>query len=690
MPIRLKSVSLAMLAAIMFPCRFSVAEESGRTSVQAPEAEKQLSAVVVSSSALALSEATMSTPVTVLTGIDLLTRSVATLGETLEGTPGMTSTHFGAGASRPIIRGMDGARVKVLVDGSEIMDASTISPDHAVAVEPMSASQIEVLRGPSALAYGGGAIGGVVNILDDRIPTAMPRNGLEGRIDLQADTAANQTAMGVGVTAGGRNVAIHAEGLTRDASDYRVGNGWTSGSRVEGAYNQTQSGSLGVSWVADRGYLGLAYSSQRNEYGLPGHSHELEACHTHGDHLHCGSHDGDDGHAHEGVADEGVPYVRLESDRWDLRGEYLAPIAGIASVRMRANLTDYAHDELEDGEVATRFRNKAHDARLELTHEPFGGLKGVVGVQSSERDFSALGEEAYIQPTLTRRRAIFLIEEHTSGPWRFEAGLRREWQTVETDTSADRREDGMSASLGTVWRFAPQYALGLTFSRAQRLPTAEELYADGLHAATRTIERGNASLEPETSRNIDLTLKKLEGDTTFTLGVFRNRISDYIHAHTLDAIDDVQLIEYAQRDATFAGVEGEIRQRVNRVLGVAVFGDYVRARLAAGEGDRDLARIPAHRVGVRVDGRWQGWGGELEWYRVGRQNDIAAFEAATPGYNMLNLSANYSFRSGEIAYAFYVRASNLGDVLAYSHTSFIKDMAPLTGRNLTIGVRASF
>lgn len=683
---RLTPVSLYLLLAFGSSAPLMAADTPAS---QASEAE--LDAITVSASALSLSGSAMSTPASVLTGDTLLLQREATLGETLARESGISTSHFGAGASRPIIRGMDGPRVKLLSDGSEISDASTLSPDHAVAIEPMLATQIEVLRGPSALAYGGGSIGGVVNLLDRKIPTAVPSRGVEGSIELRGNTAAKEGAAAFELTAGAGNFALHAEGLKRDARDYRVGRGWDDGRRVDGSYNETETGSLGVSWVGERGYLGLAYTRQQNEYGLPGHSHELGECHTHGDHIHCGTHGDDDDHDHD-HEEASVPYVKMDSERWDLRGELFEPVAGIASLRLRASHTDYKHDEIEGGEVATRFRNKAHDARIEAEHHPLAGWRGVVGLQTNRRDFSALGEEAYVQPTLTRKHAVFLIEEYRHGDWRFEAGLRHEWQRISVDAAdlPDRSHRGNSVSAGAVWNFAPDYALGLSLSRAQRLPTAEELYADGLHAATRTIERGNAALDPETSHNIDVSLKKLRGATTFSVGVFHNQVSDYIYAHTLDAVDDVQLIEYAQRDARFTGIEGQIRQQLSPIFGLTLFGDYVQARLRSGDGDRDLPRIPAHRFGLRVDAKWQGWRGELEWYRVGRQDQVAEFETSTPGYNMVNLSAVYDTRLGGLPWQFYVKATNLGDELAYAHTSFIKHAAPLAGRNLTAGIKVTF
>ena len=651
-----------------------------------------LPAVTVSASALALGSDDMSTPVTVLEGDELVRTREGTLGETLSGQPGITSSHFGAGASRPIIRGMDGPRVKVLSDGAEIQDASTISPDHAVASEPMLAEQVEVLRGPSALAYGGGAVGGVVNVIDRKIPTRVPAKGFEGSAEVRANSAAREKAGAFEVTGGAGNFAFHAEGVKRDAKEYKVGSGWEGGSKVAGSYNETDTGSVGASWVGSRGFLGLAFTSQRAEYGLPGHNHEFESCHPHGTHLHCGEHEEGEGEEHDHDHEEGgaVPYVKLKSERWDVRGELRDPVPGFTRLRLRAAFTDYKHDEIEGTEVATTFKNKGHDARLEMEHVPLGGWRGVVGLQTSRRDFSALGEEAYVAPTVTRKHAAFLVEEYNLAQWRFEAGLRHEWQDIDVDSATlkDHSASGTSVSLGAVWKFAPQYSLGSTLSRTHRLPSAEELYANGVHMATATYELGNENLGKETSNNIDLTLRKYAGATTFSLSAYRNQIDNYIFGSTLDSHEGFQLIEYAQRDATFTGIEGQVRQQINPVFGASVFGDSVRARLADGGGN--LPRIPARRLGVKFDANWQNWNGVAEFYRVGKQDKVAAFETDTPGYNMLNLSASYNTRIAGTPTQFYLKANNLTNELAYSHTSFIKNAAPLTGRNLTAGVRVTF
>lgn len=654
--------------------------------------------VVVSASALGVVSDDMITPVNSLGGGELVRARESTLGETLANQPGITSSHFGAGASRPVIRGMDGPRVKILSDGSEVQDASTISPDHAIAFEPVLAERIEVLRGPSALAYGGGAVGGVVNILDRKIPTAMPAKGIEGSAEVRANSAAREKTGAFEFTTGTGNIALHAEGVKRDADPYRVGKGWVDGRHVGGSFKETETGTVGLSWIGERGYLGAAYTKERTDYGIPGHAHEFESCHPHGSELHCGGHDEHEGeeeghdHEHEHGAEE-VPTVRLNSDRWDVRGEYRNPVAGIKKVRMRASFTDYKHEELEENVVATTFNNKGHDLRLEAEHEPLAGWRGVFGVQNTRRDFSAIGAEAYVPSSVTKKNAVFVTEEYKLKDWRFEAAARHEWQDIDVASAGlrDNSARGTSVSVGAVWKLAPEYSLRASVARSHRLPTAEELYADGVHLATSTYEIGNQDLKKETSNNVDLTLRKFAGDTTFSLSAFHNKVDNYIYAHTLDEHEGFQLVEYAQRDATFTGLEGEVRHKFSPMLTATVFGDMVRARFddAIG-GSRNLPRIPASRLGVKLDGEWNNWHGLVEFYRVGKQDKVGDFETTTAGYNMLNLGTHYTTRIGGVPAQLYARINNVTDELAYSHTSFIKEAAPLTGRNVTAGLRVIF
>lgn len=652
----------------------------------------ELDSVVVSASALGRQSHEMTMPAAVMEGSELVMRREATLGETLQGLPGVHSSSFGAGAARPVIRGLDGARVKVLSDGVELLDASTISPDHAVVSEPLLAERIEVLKGPASLLYGGGAIGGVVNVIDRKVPTRVPEKGYEGELELRANSVANEGAGVFGITAGSGNFAVRAEGAKRQADEYEIPG---SPGTQPGSYNDTDSFTLGASFIGARGYLGAAYTEQNNRYGLLAHEHA--DCHTHGSDWHCGGHGhghdhGHDDHEHEHDHEHGsVPYVDMQQKRWDLRGELSDPLPGFELARLRVGHSNYQHKEIEGGEVGTRFDNDATDARLELTHQPLFGWRGVLGAQTLRRDFEASGEEAYVPPTLTRNHGLFLLEEYTAGAWRYEIGLRHEWQDIDADGQRDTDHSGTSVSAGAVWTFAPQYSLGFSLSRSQRLPTAEELYAYGPHAATRTVELGNVELDEETSHNAELTLRKFAGRTTFSFSLFRNQVDDFIFA--ADTGHDIgggyREIEYRQQDAVLTGAEGEIRFQASDATAFTLFGDHVRGKLRDGGGD--LPRIPADRLGVRLDQSFTpALNGQLEFYRVQRQDQLADYETETGGYNMLGAGLSYAGSLKQSDYLVYLKGNNLLDEKARQHTSFIKDEVLLPGRNLTLGVRLAF
>jgi len=684
MQIKPLPLAVAMSLGLAATAQAQQAQQAQQTQ-QAPT----LAPITVSANPLGLDPDSMALPALVLSGNALIERRHDTLGNTLDGLPGIHSDTFGGGASRPVIRGQTAPRVKVLSDGSELMDASNISPDHAVTTEPLLADRIEVLRGPATLLYGGGAIGGVVNVLDRKIPTAVPEKGVEAEAEVRGATGTGERAGAVGITAGTGEFAVRVEGLKRRSDDYNVPD-WPGG-ELEGSYGRSSQGTVGLSWITPRGYVGVAYTYLESKYGLPGHNHEYEGCHPHGTHLHCGGHDHDHDHDHDHEhGEEDPPYVKLRSNRVDLRAEYAEPFAGFEKIRFRGGLTDYQHQEIEGGEVGTTFKNRGYDARLEFEHKPLYGWRGVVGIQNAYSDFSADGEEAFLPRSDTRSTGIFLLEEYKLGDWRFELGARQDWQRISPEGDHPRSsQSGTSLSASAIWNFAPQYSVALSLSRSQRLPSAQELYADGVHLATNTYEIGNPDLGKETSRNIDLTLRKHEGDTTFSLSAFHNRVKNYIYANTLDQFEDFRLIEYTQRDAEFTGLEGEVRHQFTKVFSAAVFGDYVRGKLTGGGGN--LPRIPAARLGVRADAKWRQWSGGVEYAHVFRQNDIASYESSTPGYDMVNAVVSYRGGLGaDAAYEVYLRGTNLLDKLAYNHASFISKVAPLPGRSVLLGVRVTY
>jgi iron complex outermembrane recepter protein len=688
--------------------------------------------IIVTAFALDRTPEETTIPVTVLEGDDLTYRRQATLGETLMNEPGIRADTFGGGAARPVVRGQTAPRIKVLSDGAEIQDASQVSPDHAVVTEPLLLRRIEVLRGPAALLYGGGAISGAVNLIDNKIPEAAPAGGLEGVAELRGGTSDRErTAVG-GITVGAGPIALRAEGVFRNSDDYRVPG--RHDSRVQGTFNETRTGTLGASLVGSNGYFGIAYTRHRSKYGVPGHQHLYEECHPDGTHLDCPGldHDDHDDDDHDNEDFEDV-FVNLRSNRLDLRGEYRNPIAGIERVRFRAGFTDYRHDEIvedhddddddhhdddddhhdhDDDHAVTSFHNKGHDVRLEVGHAPIFGLRGVVGFQNSRSRLRTSGPEAFIPENVTRQTGIFLFESFESGPLRLEFGARKEWQRVsltghgnhhdhdhhghghhdddhDDDHNDEARHSPFSISGAAIWTFQPGYSAALSLSRAQRAPTAQELFAEGIHLATNTFEIGNPHLRKETANAIDLTFRGTRGPVRFSLGLFRNQIDDYIFANTLDRVEDFRLIRYDQRNARFTGLDGSVRAQVTPMIGVALFGDYVRARFTGG-GD-NLPRIPAGRLGTRADVRSGPLFGELEYYRVFEQRQIAEFETTTPGYNMVNATLAYRvplnrFGNTEI----FLRGTNLLNELAFNHTSFVKEVAPLRGRNLVVGLRSVF
>jgi len=650
-----------------------------------------LAPIVVSADPSDLGEDRLAGPTTVLMGEKLILKRSGTLGDMLEGAPGVHSDSFGGGASRPVIRGQTAPRVKVLSDGSEILDASTVSPDHVITADTSLAREIEILRGPAALLYGGGTIAGVVNVLDSKIPTEIPAEGVEGSIEMSGETAARERAGAVGITAGEGVVALRVEGARRRADDYRVPH-WTE-SRVPNSKAESTSGSVGLSWVGSRGFLGAAYSYRKDDYGLPGHSHEYEDCHPHGPTLHCGAHDHDH-HDHDdeepGHADH-TATAHARSDRVDVRGELYDPFPGFTNLKFRGGYTDYRHQEREDGIVGTTFTNRGFDGRLELVHEPVGDWNGIIGMQVAQFDFaSSGGSENFIPTSRTQTTGVFLLENYVLDDWRFEFGARHDWQRVKPESRELPSYSGrtLSVSTGAVWNFMPGYSASASITRSHRMPNAQELYARGLHLATLTYEVGNPNLDKESATTFDLGLKRTEGDLQFAVNLYLSRISNYIYGNTLDQHDGFRLIEYTQQDAMFSGLEAEVSYHLTGTIVATVFGDHVRGRFEGGGGN--LPRIPAARMGARVQYDRNSWGGFVEYVQVLRQTRIANFEEDSASYGLLGAGLSYRRKLADTNYLVYLKGRNLLNRLGYNHASFISREAPVRGRSVMAGIRVEF
>ena len=642
-----------------------------------------------------------------------LSERATTIGDALADELGVYSNQYGSGSSRPVIRGQDGPRVKVLQHASETADVSTLSPDHAVTVDPILAKQVEVIRGPSTLLYGTGTVGGLVNVTDQKIPTQMPEDGLEGTVGLRYNSGSDEKLASAGVTAGiGENFALRVEGSKRNANDYIAPDYFHEHDdelekerRVGNTFAEGQTVNIGGSWIHDRGFVGLSYSNRQDQYGLPGHSHEYHGCVLHGDHFHgCPTPD-PDAPPHE---EHGGPWVDLKSERYEVRTELEQPFAGVEKLRAHASITDYEHDELEENEVISNFKSKGYDGRLELVHVPVAGWEGVIGTQisqqkinlaASEHDHHEDGDEddeehhvhgsGVVMPdTKTDKFSLFALEHKQLGDVHVELGARVDHQKVKVDSDQkDYSGTGVSASAAANWEFAPNYKLSVVGSHQQRLPLAQELYADGLHFATNTYELGNPDLDKETSNNLELGLH-YEGDKLdYHVHVYHNWFDDYIYGETVAQKGNLRGVQYTQDKARFYGTEAQAGYQINDMYKVSVFGDYVRGKIEA----ENAPRVPAGRLGTKVEADFaDGWSGLAEYYHVFNQDKIASYEDETQGYNMVNVGLSYANSLADNnAYRVYFKANNLLDDQVYSHTSFLSNI-PHVGRNFTVGVQYDF
>ena len=613
-----------------------------------------------------------------------------TIGDALADELGVYSNQYGSGSSRPVIRGQDGPRVKVLQHASETADVSSLSPDHAVTVDPILAKQIEIIRGPSTLLYSAGTVGGLVNVTDQKIPTSMPEKGLEGTAGLRYNSGSDEKLASAGATVAlGSQFALRVEGSKREANDYIAPNYFHEHEgelekerRIGNTFAKGETVSVGGSWIGERGFAGIAYTNRQDQYGLPGHSHEYESCTVSGNLLiGCGEEDYGDEH-------ETGPWVDLKSERYDFRTEILNPLAGFEKLRAHASYTDYQHDEIEGDSVATTFKSKSYDARLEMVHQPIADWEGVVGVQYNQQKLDITGEESILEPTKTQKWSVFGLEHKQWNDFHFELGSRVDHQTIDIESDRKDYDDHAVSYSGAVnWMFAPNYKLSLVGSHQERLPLAQELYADGKHLATNTYERGNENLDVEKSNNLELGFHYDTDKIDYHVHIYHNWYDNYIYAQTAYRYENFRLVDYTQDKARFYGTEAEASYALNDVYKMSVFGDYVRGKID----NENAPRVPAGRLGTKVNANFSNtWSGTAEYYHVFEQDRIASYETETEGYNMVNLGFAYNgqYMQGN-DYRVYFKANNLLDETVYSHTSFLSTI-PQVGRNFTVGLDFSF
>jgi iron complex outermembrane receptor protein len=661
-----------------------------------PEPAVELDALVVNAAPFGRTADELAESVSVLAGPSLDSRRAPTLGQTLDGAPGVSSTYFGPGASRPLIRGLGGERIRILTNGLGSSDVSGTSPDHAVSFDPALVERIEVLRGPAALLYGSSAVGGLVNVVDHQVPGELPE-APAGLVEASYGTGADEKAGRLHVRAPAANVAWQVSLQRHQSGDIDIPGFAEAGEHEddEGGDHEehapgvlansaiaTTSGSGGVSWFGDGGFVGLSLSTYDSRYGVPGHEHE----------------EGED--EEEGEADgeedaRGGVEIDLQQRRFDVRAERTEPWGGWRSARWRLGVTDYRHLELEGDEIGTRFDTEAWETRLDLVHQPIGPLEGAIGAHVQHSTLTAAGEEAFVPPTRTLNTALFAVGQIPTGIARWQFGSRWENQDVEVrdGSSRGRAMDTLSVSAGGVWSLAEAWSLGFSLARTERAPTAQELFADGPHAATQAYEIGDANLGRERSLGLDVTLRRRAGPVTGALTVFVNDFDAFIMEDPTAAEEDgLPVYQYRAGDARFSGAELEVTWHLHaagaHALDLTFTADTVRATdRTTGE---PLPRIPALRTGLALAYRSERWTLGADVRRVGRQTRVAAFETESDGYTLVGAHAGYQLPVAEGTLEFFVRASNLTNEEARPHTSFLKDIAPLPGRNVTLGARWEF
>ena len=633
-----------------------------------------------------LSQRELAAPVQALSGDALTLRRGASLGDTLDGLPGVGSTYFGPNSNRPTMRGLDGDRVRMLSNSGASVDASSLSFDHALPVDPLVLTRVEVLRGAAALQYGGNAIGGVVNAIDNRIPR-LAQPGLNGAAELRLGGASNERGGAVVLDGGTSGVAWHVDAADRRADDQRVPRFESedgSTRHVRNSDSHGRSGAVGGSLLFSQGYAGVSVEDYHNDYGVT-----VE------------------------------PDVRIEMQRQRLAtaGEWRDPLPGLSRVTWQFASSRYKHQEVEgSGEVGTVFESDGKDGRVEATHAAFqggwGSLQGVLGWQWELSDFSALGEEALVPSTKTRNNALFLIEQFKSGPWSLQAGARAERVNV-ASTGGDeerfgdpvtRRFSPKSFSLSGAVELGSGFSLSSNLSSSQRAPTFYELFANGVHVASGAYEVGDVNLGLERAKAIDLGLHWKLGEAKWSLQVYQTRFSNYI---ALDAsgrsIDEVgedgeieSVPEYLYRGvrARMHGVELEGRQPLPRVAGwdltLGTTIDLVRGT------NRDtgepLPRLAPVRGSLSLQAERGPWLIQAELRGAMRQDRVPALDTPTAGYGLLRLHIARHFDIGNLDAMWYVKLDNLANKLAYNASSVqtIRDLTPLPGRSIFAGLQVKF
>jgi iron complex outermembrane recepter protein len=643
---------------------------------------KRLDEMVITASPLDRTLFELVQPASVLREKELMLSLESSLGDTLNKQPGVSSTSFGPGASRPIIRGLGEDRLRVLQNGTSVLDVSNVSPDHAVATDPLSVRSIEVVRGPATLLYGPNTVGGVVNVIDNRIPEKQI-TGIDGSFDSRYGSADQLRSFAGAVNFGAGPLVFHLDAFTRETDDIDIP-GYARSQQLRNAdpssdeafgtlpnsFTESSGAAMGGSYIWEKGFIGVSYSGMDSLYGT--------------------------------VAEEEVT-INLEQRRFDLRGAVREPVEWIREINFKFGYSDYQHTEFEGAEVGTKFLTDGFNARSELKHEKIKGFEGAIGLEIQRNDFSALGAEAFLPPVENATNSLFIFEEIALNPFTLQFGARYDNQSSETAT-LDRDFNAFSTTVGAVYNPTEDYAVAFSLGYSQRPPTYVELFADGPHIATNTFEVGDSELGKEDSLAIDLSLRKKTGRVTGSISGFYYRFNDFIslqNSGNVDPADSLPIYNYRAIGADFYGgeietilhllspAEAEIDPKSqDQRLDLILRADYVHAE------DRDsgepIPRIPPFRASIGLDYQLENFGANFQTQWAANQERNSEDELPTDAYVLVSLGVDYKLALGEVETTFFLKGVNLLDQDARQSTSFLKDVAPMAGRGLIVGVSGNF
>ena len=643
-------------------------------------------------------------PNKILAGDELQNKLAGTLGATLANELGVSATGYGAGASRPVMRGLEGARVQILQNGLSVGDVSSISADHAVANPIQNAHQIEILRGASALVYGSGSSGGLVNVVNDRIVTSMP-DMVSGAINTSYETVNQGKTANIEVDAPAGPLALHFDSAVSNSNNYQIPGyaeqggpnaNWSinpnqpvnvpySG-KLPFSYSNQNSLGLGATYIRTDGYTGLSLERMNHNYGIP-------------------TYDGG--------------FIQQSQNRYDFSHQTNDPFDGFSSIKVSAANTNYQHTEFTNtGVAATQWNNTATEARVEMMHKEFLGSKGVIGAQVNGATLNAIdlssNNYAIVPQTKSNSSALFWVEEGRYGPVKTSLGARYSYagqnpnlatqfpspssQGVPSSygppTLQNRQFNLMSYSAGGMLDVARGYGLGLSYTVSQRAPTPQELYSYGPHDSTATFDIGNANLATETSHNVELSFQKTLGVFRSKVSLYRNQFSNYIYGFYTGAystVNNFSVVQASQASANIKGAEGELTYNWNQNgVGGRVFGDISQGSFNAGG---NLPLQPAPRLGSELAYQRDGWLTSATYIYSYQQNRLATWEVGpTPSYNLVNANLSYTERVGKINWTGYVMLKNLlNEEIRYATSPMaVRLYAPQPGRSLMVGVRAAF